>query len=993
MANSDAPTPPATAHKRGWLKKLLFIFAALVVLLVIAWFVVTSESFFKGFIVPRVGKAMNGTLTVESASISPFSQVDLRGVKFQTTGPEPLLSVTELRARYSLMAMLRGNIKVDDVLIDSPMVTVVESADGKLNTDSLPKSSESKSKDSSSVKVDMKQFNLKNATIRYIKHYPGGTVDTVEVSGVNVTLADVKNGAAGKLAFSLNAKADLNPADVSQRGSLSAKNEGNYNFTLGQDLFPSQISGSDKVEITQASGALAELAGGGIDCTAEMTPSEIKGVVMTFRKSGTPLGEVRVAGPFDSTKREGKLNIVLTGIDHKLLNMAGAFAGLDFGSTTVSCTNLVEIGKGGRAISVNGRLAIAAMQVTRANQTAPTFDLASDYALTVDNEKSSAILRTLNVNGLQNGRSLLKSELSAPMTFAWGSTASAVGDASLTVTLSDLNLADWKPFLGDTISTGTINAKLGLLSQEAGKKLGVDLTSSIENLATAPGANVLSAKINLNTVVKQQENVMSVTGKLTVPEMASRNGTNVLRLPATSADFEVVKTGEVIDIKQCLARLVATERAKNELSLTGRVDMTKPEAITGALRLSSEALDFTAYYDLFTGTTMSSPQKPANPAPKDENKEPDAITMPLHDFSVDATLARIYLREIDISNLVANAKFNGGHMLVKPLQCSLNGAPIKGSLDVNLGVPGFQYDLMFDAPNVPLAPLVNSYQPERKGQVNGTATASAQLKGAGVTGTSLQKNLTGQFDLVATNLSLSLDNVHNKVIKQVVNVIVGIPGAIKNPTAVVGNLVGSLLGAKSSSEGTVDQWMKSPVNAIVAHGTAGSGKIELKQAYVESAAFHGEATGVIQIADVLTNSTMQFPVTVSLSKSVSDKLGLTPSDTLSNAVFVALPQFLKMSGTVGNPKSNPDYLVLTKIALKSAAGMGLNIGGAATDKVGSTLGAVENLLGGQHAVTNSATNTIPTTNHPATDLMRGLGGLLGSQKKAADTNPPPPTKP
>jgi len=105
-------------------------------------------------------------------------------------------------------------------------------------------------------------------------------------------------------------------------------------------------------------------------------------------------------------------------------------------------------------------------------------------------------------------------------------------------------------------------------------------------------------------------------------------------------------------------------------------------------------------------------------------------------------------------------------------------------------------------------------------------------------------------------------------------------------------------------------------------GTAGGGKIELKQAYVESMAFHGEATGAIEIANVLTNSVLRFPVTVSLNKAVTDKLGLTPSDTPTNAVFVALPEFLKMSGTLGNPKSNPDYVVLAKIALKSAGGMG-----------------------------------------------------------------------
>jgi len=801
----------------------------------------------------------------------------------------------------------------------------------------------------------------------------------------------VKNGATAKLAFALDAKADLNPPDVAQRGSLTAKNEGKYTFALGPDLFPTQINGSDKVDITQATGALKELVGSGIDVTADTTQSEIKGVVMTFRKAGTSLGELRVAGPFDAMKREGKLNVSLTGIDRKLLNLAGAMAGLDFGTTTMSSSNLVEITKGGAMIGVNGRFGIASMQVTRTNQTTPTLDLATDYALSVDNEKSSATLRTLNLNGQQSGRTLLKSELSAPMTFAWGNTANAVGDASLTVTLSALNLADWQPFPGTNISTGTINAKLGILSQEAGKKVGVDLTSSIENLAAAPGGNIFSAKVNLTTAVKMLTDGMNITGKLTVPEMTSRNGTNELKLPATSVNFDLAKTGELIEIKQCLAKLVATDRAKNELSLTGRVDMTKVEAITGGLKLNAEALDFTAYYDLFTGTTMSSPQKPAKqPAPKDDQKEPPAITFPFHNFTFDANLGRIYLREIDVSNLVANAKLEGGHMTVKPMQCSLNGAPIKGSLDVNLGVVGFEYDLMFDAPNVPLAPLVDSYQPERKGQVGGTATASAQLKGAGITGASLQKNLSGQFDLVATNLNLSLGNVRTPMIKSVINVVAAIPDLISDPKAAIGNFLGGLTGSKTASGGVTDDLMKSPVNAIVAHGTAGTGKIELKESFVESPAFRGSATGTIAIANVLSNSTIQFPVSVALGKSFSDRLGMTPANTPSNAVYVALPDFVKMKGTVGNPKSDVDKAVLLQLVLKSGGGILGNAGGAAGDKVGTAVGTVQNLLSGQHSATNSSTNAVPAATNTANDLIRDIGGLFGGKKKTPATNPPAP---
>ena len=129
---------------------------------------------------------------------------------------------------------------------------------------------------------------------------------------------------------------------------------------------------------------------------------------------------------------------------------------------------------------------------------------------------------------------------------------------------------------------------------------------------------------------------------------------------------------------------------------------------------------------------------------------------------------------------------------------------------------------------------------------------------------------------------------------------------------------------------------------------------------------------------------------------MSDKLGLTPANTPTNAVYVALPDFVKMRGTLGLPKPDVKYLVLTELVLKSGGGILGHTGGAATEKVGGALGAVGNLLGGQKESTTTDTNAVATTNkpaaNPANELIRGLGGLLGGKKPAA-TNPPPTEKP
>jgi uncharacterized protein involved in outer membrane biogenesis len=125
--------------RRGWLRMLIWIGGALVVLLVAAYFIATSGAFIKGFILPKVASAINADLTVADLELSPFSQIVLRDVKLTPKGAETLLTAGEVRARYSLLAILGGKIAVEEVSIANPTVTLVENADGTSNLDPLLK--------------------------------------------------------------------------------------------------------------------------------------------------------------------------------------------------------------------------------------------------------------------------------------------------------------------------------------------------------------------------------------------------------------------------------------------------------------------------------------------------------------------------------------------------------------------------------------------------------------------------------------------------------------------------------------------------------------------------------------------------------------------------------------------------------------------------------------------------------------------------------------
>jgi len=1174
---NDTKVKSSQPRRRSVGRILLVVAGTLLVLVIALYFVGTSGAFFKGVILPRVGAALNADVTVADAAISPFSRVVLRDLKVQPRGGEPVFTAQEIRARYSLMSILGGKIVVTEAVVESPVISVIQNADGTSNLDALLKTPAKAEKPtapaaakSSPPQVDVKLVALNNATVRLVKNHKSGGRDLTEITGLNFSVHDLKNGSSGKIELAAALAMDKAAQASAPAGSFRAKVGGSFTFDLLADLQPASIKGNTTFTVEQATGALAELAALGARFDCEVTPTEIKQVALRFTKAGTALGEVRISGPFVLAKQEGKLKAEILALDRQVLNLAAAGSGMDFGTTTINSSTFIELTKGGQEISLAGFLEIARFQVTRLGQTSPTLDLRSDYSVLVNNTAQSASLKTLNFVGKQNQNPLLQAGLDKPLTIAWGKTSGAVGDATLNLAVTGLNLADWKAFAGTAAPAGAVNAKLKVVSTAGGKQLALDLDSRVDNFAATVGSNQVSqvnvqlqahasaadmkqfmladyrlelahqgqpalvmsgsgtfdsvtqdadlqlavqatlarllavlpqpdatvsaGALDFKSRIVSKDKAQTVTGQLTLTDFTGQFGTLRFKNYGSALDFDVgmkdnhleirkaagelregqkaggrfeasgnvdtvkqsgqiavkltdfnpnglrpflesalgdkklvsvslnttaavtlagggdaaIKTDlsitnlvvndpsgtipatplearvqldatvakQVTQIRQGQLTLTPTLRAKNELNLTGNVDASKSNAITGTLKLAADSLDVTRYYDLFAGKPKPAPAptatKPA-PAPAPETapagpeQEPPAMSLPFQNFTFDLNIGRFYLREVAISNLLSTARIDGGRVVLKPFSLTLNGAPISATIDLDLGVIGYKYDVGFAATAIPLAPLVNSFMPEQKGQMAGTTTANAQIKGAGTTGASLQKNLAGQFDFAATNLNLAVANVRNPLLKAVINVIGSIPDLIKNPTATLGNLLGGLAGGTATKGSWSDALANSPIDLIQARATVGSGRVQLQQTEVRGAAFQAKATGDLNLAPILTNSTIQIPVQVALGRAQAAKAGLVDANTPTNAVYVSLPDFLKMKGTLGNPKPDIDYVALGSLALKAGGGISTQIGGKTGDKVGSALNALGGLLGGS----KNAPATGTQTNVPSTKATNG----------------------
>jgi uncharacterized protein involved in outer membrane biogenesis len=1176
------PPPP----RRGkWRRRILWSAGFVFLLCLGAYFLITSNWFVQRVVLPQVSRALQADVTLAEANLSPWRHVHLRELKVHPKGDEVLLQVQEIRMRYSMLALLRGRIEVAEVSVEAPVINVVQRADGTSNLDALlqlvgKSNSEPKDKTPSAApQVDIKVVQIKNGTVRLVQHDAVGAQDRVELSDLNFAVRNVKNGNSGQMDLALQLAFDKAAQANANAGNLRAKLDGKFAFTLSPELQPGGIQGETTFVVTQATGPMAELAAlvARLDC--DLTPTEIKEIALRFRKDEAELGGVRLTGPFVAEQMEGKLKLELLTLDRRVLNLFGAAAGIDFGTSAINANADIELARGGQEISIAGRVDLAKLQLIQSAKISPTLDLRCDYAVAVDQEKKQAVVKFFTLSGLQNSQLFLQSTLASPLAIGWGETNAAVADATLEIALKDWKLADWAAFIGDPAPTGLVNVALQLKSAQNGQQLQLEVDGGVNGFALTSGAavkpadirfqtraeaqqlqqiklisqrleilqgeqsafvatvtgavdrvtsaadwlvtaqanlpqlaalapdaeaNFTSGKLNLNTRLVGRDGKQDVSGQMALTEVTGTQGTMHWERYGVNLDFaatmeqqlvEVTKlttlvsaggksggrldaagkfdfrgeapsgdlivrlvnfneaalrpflesaTGDkklvsvslhttatvgldatggfaakgslqmtnlvvndpkqpalatplaaevqvdvgmaekILEVREAQVTLTPTERAKNTLNLTGTVNLTNAEAISGNLKLAAESLDFTRYYDLFAASTpvtkTPAPPDQAKPAPTETpapapEAEPEAILLPVANFVLEMAVGRFYLREVDIADLKTVATINGSKVVLQPCEMRVNGAPISVTADLDVGVPGYRYDVKLDVQSLPLTPVVNTFQPELIGQIGGHLLAKAELRGAGVTGASLQTNLVGQFDVLATNLNLSISHVRSPVATTIINVIVRLPELIRNPSAFLG------LDAGAESGGWAEEIKAQPIQVVVLQGRAGDGKITMQPAQIRSAAFQVNIAGDLAIAPVLTNSVLNFPVNIALGRRYAEKIGLVNASTPTNEVYIALPDFLTVRNTLGNPKRDISNGGIAALGAKTALGIAKELGLATGDQGKALLDAVGGLLSGKSAPTNTNATTIDTNTPAEPEKKSGLLDLLRRSKK------------
>lgn len=389
--------------------------------------------------------------------------------------------------------------------------------------------------------------------------------------------------------------------------------------------------------------------------------------------------------------------------------------------------------------------------------------------------------------------------------------------------------------------------------------------------------------------------------------------------------------GAAHQLKQALLDLAPGAAVTNAVELTGALDLGGAATASNRLVLKSAQLDVTPWWDAFAPPMATIPAgKGATPASTSAPpRDPAPLQLPVKQLAVDVNVGRLVAREIVLSNLVVSARLSDGLLAVKPLEATLNGAPVSGLIDANLGVSGWLYNLDLKLDRVPLRPLAASFSPAAAGTLSGELTLDGGFKGAGLSYETLRHKLNGTARFSLTNAAIEFAPGWKQ------GVLVAVAALLRAPEIAGGPIA----------------WAAGGV-------TLGGGQLDLQGVNVGTEAFLAGVTGRVPLAEALTNSALDLPVTLQLRRALADRAKLAVAGP-SDAPFAALPDFLRAKGTLGVPRADINKLALGGVLLQSLG----NVPGLGDDKTRA--------------------------------IFQGLGGLLTPTKPAA-TNAPaaaPPSPP
>ena len=964
----EKPTEQAKPKKKSGIFRILAaLFVGGAILIVGGILILTSSWFITGTVLPAAGSALNSSMEASRVAGLLSSSLEVEDFKLTPEDEDTLVSVEKLSVGYDLMKILGGQIVASDLTVEGVNLELVMKADGSLNIDPILEAlSGPAPEESETPSVDLKRLKVADSQLRIRVEGQGGSNAVYEVSGLNVEVDQVANAASATLSVSGNVL--LLITESGQESRLEAQLDEKTTVALNEALVPTSFETSLAFIVGTVTGAFSDFAENRLDLTGKLDGQRLDPLELSISKAGAGLGTIQVTGPLDLESGSAELEYRIDGINQNLLNQFKDLIGFSFGAPSVSAQGGITVASSGESLVFD--LALDGKQIQLENESgkSPELSVALAVALAADMANSTFNLQSLNLSANQGGNPMITALTEGPLTLRLGGEKMGLSDAKLKVTVTDLNLADWQNLIGEG-TIGKLNSQLSIQSQgNQGESVDLIGDVSLANLvASDPDdlMNGLGLDVSMKANIKELSNIdapqikfavqsakgallngdasLSLTKDGVVALKTQMIGKNPTATEKTELAFGSELSGKMsaaqTEIQSLKLTLPGTTKVnENVVAISGQLSPKAVEGLSGQVRVASKALDLTPIMDFVdslpkaAADTTEVPET-ADPAPQ---TEPEPVALPVKQLNATLQFDQLFARDIAINNWVTEAVVHQSDISVEPISLTVNGADVKGHAKLDLSVPGYKYDVALGTSQLPAGPLISSLQPAMKGVYDGAIDFNFDVDGAGTTGTNLKKNLKGvaSFDFKGANIELF--DSWKKLFMTPIALVLRVPAMLE-----------------------------SPIQGVSVNSNFADGNVDLAEFKVLSPHFQVLSKGTIPIADDIMASTLALPVDLTMKKDMATGANLVDDAAEAIDGFVSLPPFVKVEGSVGEPKVNIDKLAVGKLFIRNVAGLPESVVGQA----GQALQGLGGLVGGDGDEKNAAGK-----------LIEGVGGLIGGEK-------------
>ncbi len=581
----------AKSRLRRILKWLSIAALLLLVLVIAACFIVTRSSFITGQVLPRVAEKTGTPIVAERVHLSPLSKLEVHGLR---VGPEsaPLLTATKVRCRYSLLALLRRELRVDELTFTQARVHIVEPAKSSKEAGKpaptpqpapgppgrpAPQPAPAPPAETPPLDPDyelplnivVSNIDISEVTVVYEEE---GTAETpafrAELSELSLRIPDIRGDAPLKLVFYARIDAVSAP-DVSVTAGLI---EAELNAQLRSNLLPSGATAELRLHGLTGSIGEIDLAGRRVTVSADIagTPDalEIRDLSVAEHAGPDLIVKLAASGSADLTGPDLDLEVALDPLTSQALNVLGAVAGgYDFGETSVTYRGRMRM-QHGTQLTATGRLDVNQLTVACPAQELPALaplNLTVAYEASVDTARESVACKRLDVEVRDADRRMVTIGLSDTVTVSLKDMDSDTGVSPATVTLAvdELPLSLVNPFLSGPdapkIEAGTLNTQLAATVKRLGKDTQLSGTVDVNGLAISAGdiriADVsVSQKLDARLAEMEQLTVRESETRVLVSDQTALTLRNTAALNIN--DLSGTVTTELVELNEQLVRAV-----------------------------------------------------------------------------------------------------------------------------------------------------------------------------------------------------------------------------------------------------------------------------------------------------------------------------------------------------------------------------------------------------------------------------------------------------